>query len=99
MLRSDKQRRAMFANMNSFSSKAANGYTGIKFSEDPDTFVFDDDIVEEVGESIDIPIEEKPKKVMELAIRGMLPKTKLGRAMFKKLRVYKGSEHPHIAQV
>ena len=66
MLRSDKQRRAMFANMNSFSSKAANGYTGIKFSEDPDTFVFDDDIVEEVGESIDIPIEEKPKKVIDL---------------------------------
>ncbi|MCG2677690.1 50S ribosomal protein L13, partial [bacterium] len=38
-------------------------------------------------------LKEKPEKVIELAIRGMLPKTKLGRAMLKKLRVYKGSEH------
>ena len=43
-------------------------------------------------------LKEKPKKVIELAIRGMLPKTKLGRAMLKKLRVYKGSEHSHEAQ-
>lgn len=41
---------------------------------------------------------EKPKKVIELAVKGMLPKTKLGRAMIKKLRVYKGSEHSHEAQ-
>ncbi len=43
-------------------------------------------------------LKEKPKKVIELAVRGMLPKTKLGRAMLKKLRVYKGSEHSHEAQ-
>ena len=43
-------------------------------------------------------LKEKPEKVIELAIRGMLPKTKLGRAMFKKLRVYKGSEHSHESQ-
>ncbi len=43
-------------------------------------------------------LKEKPEKVIELAVKGMLPKTKLGRAMFKKLRVYKGSEHPHEAQ-
>lgn len=43
-------------------------------------------------------LKEKPEKVIELAVKGMLPKTKLGRAMFKKLRVYKGSEHPHGAQ-
>ncbi len=43
-------------------------------------------------------LKEKPEKVIELAVKGMLPKTKLGRAMFKKLRVYKGNEHPHEAQ-
>ena len=39
-----------------------------------------------------------PERVLELAIRGMLPKTKLGRAMGKKLKVYAGAEHPHAAQ-
>jgi large subunit ribosomal protein L13 len=39
-----------------------------------------------------------PEKMLELAIRGMLPKGKLGRQMFKKLYVYRGSEHPHQAQ-
>jgi len=38
------------------------------------------------------------EKMIELAIRGMLPKNSLGRAMFKKLHVYAGSEHPHQAQ-
>lgn len=40
-----------------------------------------------------------PTKVVEAAVKGMLPKSRLGRAMFKKLRVYAGSEHPHHAQV
>ena len=39
-----------------------------------------------------------PEKMLELAIKGMLPKNKLGRQMFKKLHVYRGSEHPHQAQ-
>jgi len=39
-----------------------------------------------------------PEKMLELAIRGMLPKGSLGRQMFKKLHVYAGSEHPHQAQ-
>lgn len=39
-----------------------------------------------------------PVKVIELAVKGMLPKTKLGRAMFKKLKVYADVDHPHIAQ-
>ena len=39
-----------------------------------------------------------PERVLEIAVKGMLPKTPLGRAMFKKLKVYKGSEHPHTAQ-
>lgn len=40
----------------------------------------------------------KPEAILEKAIRGMLPKTRLGRAMIKKLFVYTGSEHPHQAQ-
>ena len=40
----------------------------------------------------------KPEKVVQEAIFGMLPKSKLGRAMRKKLRVYRGSQHPHEAQ-
>ena len=44
-------------------------------------------------------VQKKPEKLFKLATRGMLPKTKLGRAMLKKLRVYAGSEHPHTAQV
>ena len=41
---------------------------------------------------------KKPYAVIENAVRGMLPKTKLGRAMFKKLYVYEGAEHGHEAQ-
>jgi large subunit ribosomal protein L13 len=39
-----------------------------------------------------------PERVIELAVKGMLPKTKLGRAMAKKLKVYADGEHPHSAQ-
>jgi large subunit ribosomal protein L13 len=40
----------------------------------------------------------RPERIVEEAIRGMLPKTKLGRAMFLKLKVYGGAKHPHQAQ-
>ena len=43
-------------------------------------------------------IEKSPEKVIQRAVKGMLPRTALGRAMFKKLKVYAGSEHPHSAQ-
>ncbi len=43
-------------------------------------------------------IVKKPIKIVEEAVKGMLPKTKLGRAMYKKLFVYEGAEHPHSAQ-
>lgn len=42
--------------------------------------------------------QRRPERLVELAIRGMLPKTKLGRAMFRKLKVYVSSIHPHAAQ-
>jgi large subunit ribosomal protein L13 len=41
----------------------------------------------------------RPEQVIEAAVRGMLPKTKLGRKMIKKLKVYAGPSHPHVAQV
>jgi large subunit ribosomal protein L13 len=40
----------------------------------------------------------RPERIIELAVRGMLPKNKLGRAMFRKLKVYASSTHPHAAQ-
>lgn len=43
-------------------------------------------------------LNKKPEKAIEAAIKGMLPHNRLGRAMYKKLKVYKGSEHPHQAQ-
>ncbi len=41
---------------------------------------------------------KSPEKVIKLAVKGMLPRSPLGRAMFKKLKVYTGTEHPHSAQ-
>lgn len=43
-------------------------------------------------------LAKKPERVVELAIKGMLPKGSLGRAMYRKLYVYAGAEHPHVAQ-
>lgn len=43
-------------------------------------------------------LEKRPVRMVELAVRRMLPKTKLGRAMFKKLKVYASPDHPHEAQ-
>ena len=43
-------------------------------------------------------LAKHPERVLELAIKGMLPKTKLGKAMAKKLKVYPDAEHPHTAQ-
>jgi large subunit ribosomal protein L13 len=43
-------------------------------------------------------MERNPERVVRLAVRGMLPKTRLGRAQLKHLRVYAGPVHPHAAQ-
>ena len=43
-------------------------------------------------------LKKKPEFVIEEAVRGMLPKTRLGEAIFKNLKVYAGAEHPHAAQ-
>jgi large subunit ribosomal protein L13 len=44
-------------------------------------------------------LEKHPTRVIEHAVRGMLPNTRLGRTMYKKLKVYAGDKHPHEAQV
>ena len=41
---------------------------------------------------------DKPEEILRLAVKGMLPKNRLGRAMIKKLKVYAGTDHPHVAQ-
>ena len=43
-------------------------------------------------------LRRRPNNVIERAVKGMLPKNRLGRAMYKKLFVYEGAEHPHAAQ-
>ena len=43
-------------------------------------------------------LEKNPEDIIRFAVRGMLPKNRLGRKIFKKLKVYTGNEHPHAAQ-
>ena len=43
-------------------------------------------------------VRSHPERVIEWAVQGMLPKNRLGRAMAKKLKVYRGAAHPHEAQ-
>jgi large subunit ribosomal protein L13 len=40
----------------------------------------------------------KPEEILRLAVKGMLPKNRLGRSMMKKLKIYVGPDHPHVAQ-
>jgi large subunit ribosomal protein L13 len=51
------------------------------------------------SDKLDDLLNNNPEKLYRLATRGMLPKTKLGKAMLSKLKVYAGAEHPHTAQV
>ena len=48
--------------------------------------------------SYSVMMQNKPERVMEKAIKGMLPKNKLGNQMYRKLKVYRGPDHPHQAQ-
>jgi len=43
-------------------------------------------------------LKEKPEELLRTAVKGMLPKNTLGRAMLKKLKIYTGGDHPHTAQ-
>jgi len=48
--------------------------------------------------SLEKQLQKHPERVIQGAVKGMLPKNPLGRAMFKKLKVYAGEQHPHTAQ-
>ncbi len=48
--------------------------------------------------SLDKMLQQHPERVIQIAVKGMLPKNPLGRAMFRKLKVYAGPEHQHAAQ-
>ncbi|HSB95206.1 MAG TPA: 50S ribosomal protein L13 [Spongiibacteraceae bacterium] len=50
------------------------------------------------GISFEKLIDKAPTRVLEIAVKGMLPHNPLGRAMYRKLKVYAGTEHPHAAQ-
>ena len=50
------------------------------------------------SKSLETMLDEHPERVLQTAVKGMLPKGPLGRQMFKKLRVFKGPEHDHAAQ-
>ncbi len=50
------------------------------------------------SKSLETMLEEHPERVLQKAVKGMLPRGPLGRQMFKKLRVFKGPEHDHAAQ-
>src|SRR5216683_3758767 len=43
-------------------------------------------------------LQVRPERLIEMAVRGMLPKNRLGRRLFTKLKIYRGPEHPHAAQ-
>ncbi|QOC21780.1 50S ribosomal protein L13 [Wenzhouxiangella sp. AB-CW3] len=48
--------------------------------------------------SLEKQLDKRPEKVIQLAVKGMMPRGPLGRAMLSKLKVYAGPEHPHVAQ-
>jgi large subunit ribosomal protein L13 len=50
------------------------------------------------AEPLEKVLSEHPERAIEIAVKGMLPKNPLGRAMFKKLKVVRGADHPHQAQ-
>jgi large subunit ribosomal protein L13 len=50
------------------------------------------------AETLETVLGRKPELVIERAVKGMLPRNRIGRAMFRKLKVYRGAEHPHAAQ-
>jgi len=49
-------------------------------------------------ESLSDLLARKPERAIEMAVKGMLPQNKLGKAMYRKLKVYAGADHPHQAQ-
>jgi len=72
-------------------------FTGNKLS-DKEYFTYSGYFGSTKSKKLGDMLENHTEKLFKLAVRGMLPKTNLGKAMLKKLKVYAGSEHPHTAQ-
>ena len=73
-------------------------FTGMKL-KDKEYFTHSGYFGSTKSKTLEEMLQKSPEKLFHLAVRGMLPKTKLGRAMLKKLKVYRGNEHPHSAQI
>ena len=73
-------------------------FTGMKL-EDKEYFTHSGYFGSTKSKTLQEMLEKNPQKLYHLAVRGMLPKNKLGRAMLKKLKVYRDGNHPHSAQV
>lgn len=74
-------------------------FTGIDKLNDKEYFTHSGYFGSTKSKTLGEMLEKHTEKLYRLAVRGMLPKTKLGRAMIKKLKVYTTSTHPHTAQV
>ncbi len=74
-------------------------FSGLNKLKDKEYFTHSGYFGSTKSKTLEEMLEKNPEKLFYLAVRGMLPKTKLGRAMIKKLRVYKDEKHPHTAQV
>lgn len=73
-------------------------FSGVKL-QDKEYFTHSGYFGSTKSKTLEEMLNKTPEKLYYLAVRGMLPKTKLGRAMIKKLKVYQGSEYPHTAQI
>ena len=73
-------------------------FSGVKL-EDKEYFTHSGYFGSTKSKTLKEMLEKHPEKLYKLAVRGMLPKTKLGRTMIKKLKVYCDGNHPHSAQV
>ncbi len=73
-------------------------FTGAKL-EDKEYFSYSGYFGSTKSKKLSEMLENHTEKLYMQAVRGMLPKTTLGKAMLKKLKVYSGSEHPHTAQI
>lgn len=74
-------------------------FNGINKLEDKKYFTHSGYFGSTKSKTLSQMLEKQPQKLYKLAVRGMLPKTKLGRSMLKKLKVYVSDTHPHTAQV
>jgi large subunit ribosomal protein L13 len=73
-------------------------FTGVKL-QDKEYFTHSGYFGSTKSKKLDDMLENHTEKLYKLAVRGMLPKTTLGKAMLKKLKVYADAEHPHTAQI